>query len=140
MSKRLGHSWWAAGLMVLAMSLAAGQTLSQEAASHPAVAATSTPAEDSHEAEALVRRLIRDPRVLMRPWARIHKVFPDGCQRVPKERMLSCPPTPGVVSISAYGDGRDVIAVVFKPPMTCARQHAPSWPQKRPQAASGIDR
>ena len=96
MSKRLGHWWWATGLMVLAMSPSAGQTMSQEAASHPAVAATSTPAEDSHEAEAFVRRLIRDPRILMRPWARIHQVFPQGCQRVPDEWDLSCPPMPEI--------------------------------------------
>ena len=38
--------------------------------------------------------------------------------------MLSCPPTPGVVGISACGDGRHVMTVVFKPPMTCERLHA----------------
>ena len=76
------------------------------------------------EAEAFVLRLIRDPRILMRPWARIHSVFPQGCQKVPDQWDLACPPMPGVVKISAFGNGRDVISVVFKPPVTCERLHA----------------
>jgi hypothetical protein len=83
-----------------------------------------TIAEGVGEAEAFVRRLIRDPRVLMRPWARIHQVFPAGCQRVPDEWDLSCPPMPGVLKVSAWGNGRDSIYVLFNPPMTCERLHA----------------
>ena len=124
MSKRLGHSWWAAGLMVLAMSQAAGQTLSQEAASHPAVAATSTPAEDSHEAEAFVRRLIRDPRILMRPWQVRIKVLPKGCLKLADEWDLQCPSMLGIAKVSASSNQRGMISVVFKPPMTCERLHA----------------
>jgi hypothetical protein len=123
--------------MGLLMSQASGQVLpasspptqtSDVAASRAAASAMSTPADGSRgagspEAEAFVRRLIKDPRILLRPWARIHQVFPAGCQRVPDEWDLSCPPMPGVVSISAFGNGRDVIHVLFKPPMTCERLH-----------------
>ena len=124
MSKRLGHSWWAAGLMVLAMSQAAGQASSQEAASRPAAAATSAPADGSHEAEAFVRRLIRDPRILMRPWPSRAKVFPSGCHKAADVRTLECPPLAGIVQISTFGAERGVISVRFKPPMTCERLHA----------------
>jgi hypothetical protein len=124
--------------MGLLMSQASGQVLpasspptqtSDVAASRAAASAMSTPADGSRgagspEAEAFVRRLIKDPRILLRPWARIHQVFPAGCQRVLDEWDLSCPPMPGVVKISAFGNARDVISVVFKPPVTCERLHA----------------